>query len=312
MRLFDYIHFLKNGPRILTDISAQVDVLLEQNLRLREQIRQKNENNDKYMRECLSSTSHRLKSIDDRVTDVLYRINNFSSFKEITSNSTNTRLLADNHTLDAFYVGLEKNFRGSEEEIKKRQAVHVSRFKKLKNVSTMKPVVDIGCGRGEFLELMSEANIECIGLDLNGEMVTRAKEKGFNAQQANAIKWLNARDEKSIAAVAGFHIVEHIPFDTLIEMFEACYRSLAQDGFALFESPNPENINVGACSFWMDPSHLRPLPPPMLEYALKFCGFKKIETIRLHPLKIKGESLISKDLQCRLYGPQDYAVIAYK
>lgn len=159
---------------------------------------------------------------------------------------------------------------------------------------------------------MQENGIRCIGLDLNSEMVARATEKGFEAIEGDAISYLRDQKPSSISAITGFHIVEHIPFEMLIDMFEVCYAALIKGGVMIFETPNPENLNVGANSFYMDPSHLHPIPPALLEYTAKSAGFGKVETLRLHPLDIDGTSSLPSDLRNRIYGPQDYAIIAHK
>jgi O-antigen chain-terminating methyltransferase len=260
--------------------------------------------------------SHRLNRLDERLTDIVHQLS-LALEKGSTTKSTAGRpsdLLADDHSLDHFYVEFEHWFRGSEAEIKKRQKVYLPYFTGSKLDSKQYPVVDIGCGRGEFIGLLKEHGVRAIGLDLNKTMVERALAKKMDAIQTDALSYLRAQPANSLMAVTGFHIVEHIPFSALMHIFDACYRALKPGGFVLFETPNPENLVVGAASFYSDPSHLRPLLPSFLELALKTRGFNTVKIKRLHPIKknIQHDDPLVKDMAQRLYGPQDYAVIAYK
>ncbi|MCX6727371.1 MAG: class I SAM-dependent methyltransferase [Candidatus Saccharibacteria bacterium] len=230
------------------------------------------------------------------------------------SDAQKSNILADDHSLDDFYVSFEDSFRGSEQVILERLQVYVPYFKALKKInSSKKPVLDIGCGRGEFLELMKTNKLDAIGLDLNETMVKLSVKRGFKATQANAISYMADQKAKSFSAITGFHIVEHIHFSELLQLFKESYRALENDGFVLFETPNPENLSVGAFSFYYDPSHLRPIPPEFLKFCLTYVGFKKVKIIPLHPaLEVSYEDEVINSTVKKLFGPQDYAVIGYK
>lgn len=227
--------------------------------------------------------------------------------------SSQSNILADDHSLDDFYVSFEDTFRGSEQVILERLQVYVPYFKALKINSAKTPVLDIGCGRGEFLELMKSNKLDAIGLDLNETMVKLSVKRGFKATQANAISYMADQKAKSFSAITGFHIVEHIHFSELLQLFKESYRALENDGFVLFETPNPENLSVGAFSFYYDPSHLRPIPPEFLKFCLTYVGFKKVEIIPLRPaLEVTYDDDVINSTVKKLFGPQDYAVIGYK
>lgn len=225
-------------------------------------------------------------------------------------------LFADNHLMDVFYAAFEDHFRGSEDEIYNRLKEHLPLFKDSSVNFKKSPVLDIGSGRGEFLRLLSDNNISAIGIDINLEMVERSKKNGLNVIQGDAVAHLEGSEPGEYGAISGFHLIEHLPFPLLMRLFKASQQALAKNGFVLFETPNPENLIVGSCNFYHDPSHLNPLPPALIEFALKSCNFKKVETIRLHPLKPREKSTkhsqLPKDLYDRIYGPSDYAVIGFK
>lgn len=229
------------------------------------------------------------------------------------NNAQKSNILADDHSLDDFYVSFEDTFRGSEQVILERLQVYVPYFKALKINSLKTPVLDIGCGRGEFLELMKINKLDAIGLDLNETMVKLSVKRGFKATQANAINYMAAQKSKSFSAITGFHIVEHIHFSELLQLIKESYRALEDDGFVLFETPNPENLSVGAFSFYLDPSHLRPIPPDFLKFCLTYVGFRDVNILPLHPvIEKKYEDEVINSAVKKLFGPQDYAVIGYK
>lgn len=235
--------------------------------------------------------------------------------KAASVNQNGKHLLADDHLLDKFYIDFEDRFRGTEDLILKRQQEYLPFFQNSQLDFNKKPVLDIGSGRGELLQLLKKHKIRAVGLDINHDMVKRSKDKGLEAVQGDALEHLQKAKSQSYGAITGFHIVEHIPFNLLLRIFDNAHRALAENGFVIFETPNPENIIVGCCAFYMDPSHLHPLPPDLLAFALETCGFKNIEIRRLHPVdnvpeeKTKG---LPKEVANRFYGPRDYAVIGYK
>lgn len=221
-------------------------------------------------------------------------------------------LLADDHILDKFYIDFEDRFRGSEETISERQEEYLFYFQNSKIDFKKTPVLDIGSGRGELLQLLKKHRIRAIGLDINHDMIARSKKNGLEAIQGDALKHLQKAKSQSYGAITGFHIVEHIPFNLLLRIFENAHRALTENGFVVFETPNPENVTVGSTTFYMDPSHLHPLPPDLLAFTLEICGFRDIEIKRLHADNDHNTAGIHKEIAKRFFGPRDYAVIGYK
>ena len=221
--------------------------------------------------------------------------------------------VADNHNYDMFYKEFEDKFRGSESLIRERVAEHLPRFAELPIPVKKKKVVDIGCGRGEFLQVAQAAGLTAHGIDMNGDMVRRANDKGLSAEQIDALSYLKKQASDSLSAVTGFHIVEHIPFEPLMEIFQECYRAVAKGGFVLFETPNPNSLQVGANTFYTDPSHLRPVPNELLAFMLEFNGFET-EFVPLHKqhesLKSTNKKLV--ELYDTVFGFADYAIIGRK
>lgn len=257
----------------------------------------------------LPSVDARLVSLQERFSKLQRTDISFAKDSIITNNT-----VADNHDFDYFYKLFEDRFRGSEEIIKDRVSEHIQHFTGLPDKLKKLPVIDIGCGRGEFLSLLKDNQIHGIGVDMNRSMVDRAKKLGFEAEENDALTYLSDKKTSSLSAITGFHIVEHIPFEVLMKIFEECYRTVAPGGFALFETPNPETLSVGANTFYLDPSHQRPIPPPLLSFMLESVGFKP-EIITLHRVKpalVDPANDTIKEMYDSLYGPGDYAVIGRK
>ncbi len=226
-------------------------------------------------------------------------------------------LQATNHALDGYYLAFETKFRGSEEDIYQRlKESYTDIFNKRLSKDLKKmPVVDIGCGRGEMLHLLQELKLKGVGIDLNRSMVERCKQNGYEAYQQDAVAYLRKQKSSSLAAIVGIHIVEHIPFEQLIELLQECYRTVAPGGFVFFETPNAENVVVGSLSFWYDTSHLKPIPPEALAFMLQYVGFGTTEIMRMHPDQEAPKKISSEAVQKiadKLYGPRDYAAVGYK
>lgn len=214
------------------------------------------------------------------------------------------------HVHDALYLAFENRFRGTSADIKERVAVYLPHIKKILERTGDVPVLDVGCGRGEWLTLLGENNIPATGLDLNLMMVAHCREAGLEVAGADVIAHLESLSAETLSAVTGFHIVEHLPFDTLIALFDEALRVLKPGGMIVFETPNPENIMVGACNFYTDPTHVNPIPPHTLSYLAEARGFVNIDILRLHP---DTDIHINDPFLNHIFTVgRDYAVMGYK
>lgn len=211
---------------------------------------------------------------------------------------------------DALYLNFEERFRGPEAQIKERVSVYLPYVQQAGEHTGAAPVLDVGCGRGEWLELLKENNITARGLDLNDVMVNKCRAAGLEVARSDAVAYLRGLESESLGMITGFHIVEHLSFTTMVALFDESFRVLKPGGMVIFETPNPENIMVGACSFYTDPSHTNPIPPATLSFLVEDRGFVNIEVLRLHP----NESVRVEDPLLNQYFTigQDYAVIGYK
>lgn len=256
-------------------------------------------------------------ALSDRQSDILQRLLRLEQGGDTLAPSM-AATTAHDFDRDRFYLEFEHLFRGSRADIKQRQQVYLPY---LSHITSRKEgdrpaVLDVGCGRGEWLELMGEQGIPALGIDLNAAMVDACIERGYAAKVADAIAYLRQRKAASLGAVTGFHIIEHLPFEQMIALFDAALHALCEGGVLIFETPNPENLIVGACNFYYDPTHLHPVVPDVARFIASQRGFADVEILRLHPFpadyQMPSDSPADKALNKFLFSAQDYAVIARK
>lgn len=218
------------------------------------------------------------------------------------------------------YFEFENYFRGSQNQIKENQKIYLPYFEGHQNV------VDLGCGRGEFLELMKENDIEAYGVDLYEEFVELCTEKGLRAVYADAIGTIESAEKKFGGIFAG-QIVEHLTLQQLVRLCEAAYEKLEVGACLIMETPNPTSLAIYTHAFYIDPSHQKPVHPLTLQYLLERAGFRNIEVVYTEssklPVKIPELKIVDvenlemfnsamSEVQNTLFGSQDYAIIARK
>ena len=213
---------------------------------------------------------------------------------------------------DDFYRTFEDKHRGSRELIKSRLRVYLPFVEPLKYLDPDARALDLGCGRGEWLELTKELGLNAHGIDLDDGMLLACKELDLSVETGDAISYLEKLADESQTVVSAFHVVEHITFEQLQLLVSEAIRVLKPGGLLIMETPNPENIVVATRNFYLDPTHQRPIPPELLSFLPEFYGFSRIKIIRLQ----ESKDLINRadlTLQDVLSGASpDYAVVAQK
>lgn len=218
------------------------------------------------------------------------------------------------------YHAFENQFRGSRESIKDRQKMYVPYFKDCSRV------LDLGPGRGEFLELLREHQISATGVEIYGPFVEYCRMRGQEIIQEDAVEYLKRQDTASCDGIFSAQLVEHIPFEQLVSLCRECYRILEPGRTLIIETPNPTCLSTFINSFYIDPSHLKPVHPQTLEYLLKEAGFSSVQILyteqsktgyRLPLLDGSGANVEKINdginyLSDIMFGSQDYAVIAVK
>ena len=195
----------------------------------------------------------------------------------------------------AGYIGFESIFRGSEDLIRERQKGYIP------ILEGHGPVVDLGSGRGEMLDLLREADIAARGVDLDESMVERARGKGHDVVWEDALHYLAGQPEGSFGAVFSAQFVEHLPYDSLVALIREARRVLRNDGLLVMETVNPYSIPAFR-TFWTDLTHQAPIFPEVLLALTRDAGFPEARVI--FPTG-------SGDLESDRWGTGEYAVIAY-
>jgi 2-polyprenyl-3-methyl-5-hydroxy-6-metoxy-1,4-benzoquinol methylase len=216
------------------------------------------------------------------------------------------------HRLDLLYSSLEDQFRGTREDIKDAFGVYLPI---LTTARISSEILDVGCGRGEWLEVLKEAGFTGRGIDVNRLAIQECSELGLDASEADALTYLKTQRDRSLNCITAFHIVEHLPLETLVDFLDECLRALKSGGLLVLETPNPENVIVGSCNFYFDPTHRHPLPRATMQCLLESRGFVRLETLELHPMlaeQLTGTDELTRRFNEHFYGPMDYAIVAHR
>jgi O-antigen chain-terminating methyltransferase len=222
------------------------------------------------------------------------------------------------------YSQLEKHFRGTEEEIRNRQKFYLPYF------SGRKQVLDVACGRGEFLELMRDCGVRARGVDLDADMVGRCLEKGLDVVQADVFAYLESIPDGTIEGIFSSQFVEHLEPQAYLRLIAQCTAKLAPGGVLALETQNPECLAIFSQSFFLDPTHVRPIPPALLRFALIEAGLERVTTHSLSPASttlplipslpegamepaaLQAYNLAVLKFNEKFFGGMDYAVIGYR
>src|SRR5579872_346955 len=215
--------------------------------------------------------------------------------------------------LDTLYVAFEDAFRGARNEIKERVAEYLPLLTRKGIGTPLMPVLDLGCGRGEWLEVLAENGLTALGVDSNESCARECRERGLNVRTANALTFLQELPEQSQGVVTAFHVIEHLPFQTLLDLLDEAVRVLKPGGVLILETPNPANLIVGSHTFYLDPTHVRPVPAELLRFFVESRGFCGVEIRPLHPFpesyRLDENTKSAAVLNDLVYGARDYAVV---
>lgn len=226
---------------------------------------------------------------------------------------------AGNTYAEIDYFDFENHFRGSREHIKQSQSQYIRYFENCNRV------LDLGSGRGEFLELMKEHGIPAVGVDIYEPFIALCKENGLEVIKEDALTYLQQCD--STDGIFASQLIEHLPFDKVVELCKTAYQKLTPGAYLILETPNPMSLAVFTNSFYIDPSHVKPVHPLTLKYLVEKMGFSEVNLLftegskmpyQIPALAAEGiENLAAfndsmQSVAQMLFGSQDYALIARK
>lgn len=211
-----------------------------------------------------------------------------------------------------FYHAFQNRYRGSRELVKSRLRVYLPFVESLCSFYLDAKAIDLGCGRGEWLELLKASGFDAQGVDLDDIQLASCRELGLNVHAYDAVSFLKKMSDSSQVVITGFHIVEHIPFPDLQELVQEALRILKPGGLLILETPNPENIVTGTTNFYIDPTHKHPIPPQLLSFLPEYYGFKKVKILRLQePAELFNRKFLNLLDVLNGVSP-DYSVVAQK
>jgi 2-polyprenyl-3-methyl-5-hydroxy-6-metoxy-1,4-benzoquinol methylase len=204
------------------------------------------------------------------------------------------------------YQAFSHRFRGSEEHVRQSQMYYAGRFHG--------EVLDIGCGQGEFLEVMRESGINARGVDLSAESVAYCIRKGLAVEQADLFVYLDGLPDRSLDGIFSSQVVEHLPGDQIPEMIRLCAAKLRTGGLLAIETPNPACLAIFATHFYLDPTHVRPVPSALLAFYMEEHGLGGIQVDPRFPAADSFPELneLPEGVRNRFFGGLDYAIFARK
>jgi len=222
--------------------------------------------------------------------------------------------------MDFDYFLFQEYHRGSEALIRDRQRTY------LKHFEGREPVWDLGCGRGEFLELLCQHGIAAQGVDNSPDAVHLCHEKGLQVVQTDLFAFLEASADESAGGIFAAQVIEHLPVERQLRLVDLCFQKLRPGAPLILETINPECLLALARNFYLDPTHVRPVHPELLRFALETSGFCNVQVEFSGP--VEGKYLESPswhtdasqqemtdaimNLNHFAFGFQDYAVIAWR
>ena len=224
---------------------------------------------------------------------------------------------------DTFYVHYnEKLLPDSREEVKKHALPYIERLNKWCDEFKLErhklKFIDLGCGECEWIELLSENGFSSIGVDSNDAVRNKVKEQCPNVEivKKDAIQYLKECKDNSIDCISSLHMVEHMDFITIITLLKECYRVLKKGGMLIVETPNPQNILTASYYFYLDPTHVKPIPPELMQFYFEESGFEIYDKLLFNPLNFEPYEYRAddqiKDIVFRFNMEQAYSIMAVK
>jgi SAM-dependent methyltransferase len=213
----------------------------------------------------------------------------------------------------------EQEFRGDPQTLRERYEDLAQHFVRCEG-----KVVDIGCGRGEFLELLLERDVNAVGIDIDNELVRSCVDRGLPVEYGDGVRWLRATPDGSLGGVSLIQVVEHLSAQELVDLVALLARKLRSGGRIVVETVNPQSLYVFAHSFFLDPTHVAPIHPAYLHFLFREAGFASVDLEWRTPPpaddvldRVAGDDGRADEINANverlnqlLFAAQDYALVA--
>lgn len=248
-----------------------------------------------------------------------------ASLKRSPQSTKDNKLVDQEPVPDFSYLMLENRYRGSEQEIRTAMESYVEIFR-----GAQAPILEIGPGRGELLELLRERGIAARGVDYDRAMVEQCHSKGLEVLHGDGLKVMEEAEPGSLGGVIAIQVVEHLNRNQLDELFRLCFAKVRPGGRVVFETINPRSLLALSSNYFRDPTHVWPLHPDTLEYRMNLAGLKTVQVQYRSPVPAEAElqKLVvepymtprwAHTIECMnqnfrqlnelLYGYQDYCIV---
>jgi len=329
--LQEFQRVLKDNLTLSQEISASMADLAELNIELMEaRDKEWDALGSNHVGQIFKSLEWRVDKLRASYEDATLLMKDFVALKELLKRLTATlekEELPSSGKVDAViqpledfsYTGFENRFRGTESEVKAQQKSYLAYFQ------AGKLVLDLGCGRGEFLELLGEKGVEAEGIDINEQMIAVCREKGFSCRKSDILVGLSEYEDGSLGGIFSSQVVEHLSPPQLKRLIELAYFKLAPNGCLVLETLNPTSVFSLVQVYFLDLSHQQPIHPRALQFLLENAGFEDVTTSFSSPLEEeKLQTLPTVDdstqilnqnwdkLNQLLFAPVNYAAIGIK
>jgi O-antigen chain-terminating methyltransferase len=326
-------HISKENERLRTDLDSATQRITELSNIVAVVTEQVNSNNQSTQATAVAHSQESKKLMEqvaamDRYAirtrrDLVLQAQRISSILSSVRKRHNTG--ADTATADTtsapdsmagLYLALEDAFRGSPAEIAERVTDYLPILEQAGLKRETDLIVDIGCGRGEWLRVLSKNGYSNKGCDSNESMIQACREQGLNVEQQDALEFLRSFGDNSVSAVTAFHVIEHLSLPVMLALIDESLRTLHPGGLLILETPNPQNVLVASHNFYIDPTHQKPVPMILLQFLVEERGFCDIRPLPLHAYPgsalVENSSEVAQRFNEYFYGPQDYAIVAAK
>ena len=258
-----------------------------------------------------------LESVDIKLLDKEKKYH--TVLTELSNNLLSIRNSVYNTNIDPKnlnYESLVEQTSESFDVVLNQQSSYLQYIKKSNDSIPSGLFIDIGSGRGEFLELLFKLDISCQGIENNPRMLEICLSHGHtNVQRADGLDFLRESENDSFKGITLFHVIEHFNLESMIHLIHQSFRTLKKNGVLILETVNPDSL-FSLMSFWKDPTHMHPIPSDMLKFYLEMAGFVNVKVIFNSPVpdqeRLEGSDKNTTKLNNILFGPRDYAVIGWK